>query len=1278
MPNARRKSGTSNMSEIKLHSTPLNINKNTSFSKFKIPTFETKVFDVEFFSDSSNAEIQSPVNGNEKIFTINTGLLDTEPAIVLVSEFKPLYDSEKRTGEGNALNVKENSKIINAKTSLELLTQSEDVKKSASDNKKELLDYINAESDFTLQLIKNVNKCLDLLDLSTYAIPSYKSSENIGSLYEILKKSGYQSSMITRFSQTKLWQQSLVELKKSLLSHSPEILSERNVRGESMKDWDPFLLSDIDGYPKNQKRLWVTTYFKVPELKSIIEENIIDENARIVEKFSNRQYVNLNTANKDTVEQTVLAKTIDFYAESKRDISIISNIIFKESYISRYINSADGSSLLSMTFGYNGSKDNNFKVWDHVVGRFSDNVKTPIVNPTGAGNSLTSFSQQSVGAGLDFFNVLTFEKNFLENSNSTPGTYYYVDSCLNTTNGVDFDTSRLDNLINLSRNGHSTISSIYNMIGYDLSKSQQKSGIYSEIYKKKPLDYVYTFEGLSEKLSIVSNLYAKCLDIDPKFGYLNGLKYSRMKGDNSGVINSFESVYTRLASMICKAAVYPTGGYKDISGKLKSYLFLWVMNLLDRQISDPDKVQWQGDMQVSYTSYKNENTLNLIKQKISSLLGSVKSTLSAGDVEEARSNSRSYVLSIVNTSEDPSENSYLLSNYQSNIESKIFDMSGMQGVWGLIVSVLKKVYEDDSLYAEEKTLYSGISKTAYMFCYFDLMLRIIARQTPENLLGSYSYAFSYKYDSKKITISESGLIVKNCDISTLNEIYGYNGLGILRGDSILKTNKNLESSYNFLKNEEDTVAKQLMVYRRYFFDLGSSLNSLKDFLLKNYSKQLQKMKLLYDSDTSLTEDQKSALLNLSFSEEQIRLSRYVMSEMKDRISVTNDSTAKIKSIPQLSTIPSGSLDLLPVNDSELTSFSSLSPYFNSLEFLKIKGSNKKIISVGIPPKLIRGLRTSARQSRDRSTDLKNGIIRINVFKIDRLHPAVVYLPKTYLFEMNRYPTRILSNWWNLEDFRTDGFNILKIPSKTVTIDGQVTISRDYTGSFPESDYGNYLTENQKLEIYSNHSISFLCEEYLRWFTDCRFDETRYHNFSQLTDTLKNVDEQFQKYVSLVGRRQNQGATLSDTSYSVTTTFTDPTSGTTFEIPVEKTSVSRQSALSQSETSKKFVIPMNETLKTYFNNETFLSDTNIFKRRITYPKKFDRVFSVLVDPDDFYVDESITPEQVLQDLKTAGVLTGGHSNKKNPYKNRDMGPDDVTLDEYFVTVEPFDYQQEYEA
>jgi hypothetical protein len=91
----------------------------------------------------------------------------------------------------------------------------------------------------------------------------------------------------------------------------------------------------------------------------------------------------------------------------------------------------------------------------------------------------------------------------------------------------------------------------------------------------------------------------------------------------------------------------------------------------------------------------------------------------------------------------------------------------------------------------------------------------------------------------------------------------------------------------------------------------------------------------------------------------------------------------------------------------------------------------------------------------------------------------------------------------------------------------------------------------------------------------------------------------------------------------------------------------------------------------------LSDTSIYKRRISYPKKFDRVFNIIVDPDDFIVDESMSTKATLDALVNLGVLVGGsRGDKKIPYRHRDKLPDDITLDEYFVTVEPYDYVQEY--
>jgi hypothetical protein len=316
------------------------------------------------------------------------------------------------------------------------------------------------------------------------------------------------------------------------------------------------------------------------------------------------------------------------------------------------------------------------------------------------------------------------------------------------------------------------------------------------------------------------------------------------------------------------------------------------------------------------------------------------------------------------------------------------------------------------------------------------------------------------------------------------------------------------------------------------------------------------------------------------------------------------------------------------------------------------------------------LRSTARLSRNLKEFLKNGIIRIKIFKVDRLNPHVVYVPKTYLFDTNRFPTRILNNW-NYEDLLNGDFNLLNIPHKVCYNNGLVVLDRNFNSSFPRTVYGDYLRQQDKFEIYSNHSISFLCEEYLRWFTDCRFDETRYNNYSQLKRDLENMESQFSSYVNIV---RNSAVPASSTSSTVKASYTDPTSGTTFEIPVEKTYSSQVVKPGTPASTKKFVIPMNDTVKMYFQNETFLLDPVVYKKRISYPKKFDRVFNILIDPDDFYVDQSITAEETLRSLVSIGAIRSDDLERQ--YVSRDKGPGDVTLDEYFVTIEPFDYEMEY--
>jgi len=362
----------------------------------------------------------------------------------------------------------------------------------------------------------------------------------------------------------------------------------------------------------------------------------------------------------------------------------------------------------------------------------------------------------------------------------------------------------------------------------------------------------------------------------------------------------------------------------------------------------------------------------------------------------------------------------------------------------------------------------------------------------------------------------------------------------------------------------------------------------------------------------------------------------------------------------------------------------LSPYFKSQEFQNVKGNNKLIMSVGIPHKLLSSLLSTTSSATSRSSRrTKDSVVRLKIYKIDRLHPDVVYLPKSYLFEMNRFPTRVLSNW-NYDAFSKSTDNILTVPTK-VYHDYSFSVDRDFSAAFLNKDY-DVLSADNKLEIYSNHTKSFLAEEYLKWFTDCNFDETRYSNYAQLTKTLENITSQYLTYISIIGK--TAGTVTSGSPAGVVGTFLDPTSGLLLDIPLSN-SKSSSSQNSSDITSKKPVLSLDKTLQSFFASETLLLDTDTHERRAVYPKKFDRVFNVILDPDDFVVDESTLPSAAeaetnratLVSLETLGIIRvnpdGTKNNNGTPtHTHRDTVKEDISLDEYFVTVEPYDYVQEY--
>jgi hypothetical protein len=168
---------------------------------------------------------------------------------------------------------------------------------------------------------------------------------------------------------------------------------------------------------------------------------------------------------------------------------------------------------------------------------------------------------------------LTLEDNYVENSDITPGSFYYIDSSLNTSNGVTFDLTRLDKLIDKTQTAREATHTVLDVMGYDVSRRNQTVS-YTETYNKRNTDNLLTLDGLIQKLSIVGTTYQKYLYIaDPQYPSITGFNYQVMREANSS-----ESIGIRLASLVCKAASSPKLGYTAIGSRLKTTLFLWLMN----------------------------------------------------------------------------------------------------------------------------------------------------------------------------------------------------------------------------------------------------------------------------------------------------------------------------------------------------------------------------------------------------------------------------------------------------------------------------------------------------------------------------------------------------------------------------------------------------------------------------------------------------------------------------------------------------------------------------
>jgi hypothetical protein len=1184
---------------------------------------------------SSGTATSTISNESLKKYSINSRLSQDRPSIILTSKFIPIFSFGKENFISNALNTKENSILLTAKNAISILSQNKDTKDYVAANTENLKTFLDSENNFIKNILSQLSNVLFRLNVKNW---SYRDSRSeIYSFERALLEKNYYKKDIDNFSNSKLWNQFLLEFKLDVISHTGGLIG--MLRGESAKDGDSYNLSGLDAEPKDlSKRIWLNPYKNIITKEDIKDTGKIDKNLTFLKLLQENLYVNLNSAsNKPNSFESISSLDNYHQDDAGKDITLISNSLAKEANYSKKITS--NSQVLYDNYGYLISKNGsgNTQVWDYLVGKFKNSVlevQDSSSNIIGKDRSLSSLSQYSVQApnSSDQYKVLTFESSFLPQSEITPGSFYFIDSTLDTPDGKNFDLSRINVLTDKLKKTLDTLSIISKFCDYDQGPKDVTD----------PADLI---NQILHKFDYFTDMYARCTSI-------NASLYG----------NSFEEseLYNRFSASIARHAINPptttagaTTGANDFT--LRSLLFLMVMNAIINDLKD---------MQAT----------NMLQDKIVDHLIQT-SPVGLEDSEYTSAIMQQRLL--VESSGGRSKTSI--------IGRKLLSLEG--GIWKTVLDIMKEVYNSSDLYDESSsTSYSGINKFVYLFAYFDMILRVISSMSPESLLGYYEKENSdlaggppsfeagfvlqelaegtidsfFNIESNNNTMSSSN------DSSQINRAFQ---IATRASNKTIKVKK-IESAKSCLVTEKSIIKSQIEFLKNFVSQLNASLIDFSVFLGQKFGEHIANVSPLYESDTELNLIQKNALLGMSLTEEQLVLSNYISSELSDKINTNLDSESKLSSIPFFADFPKDFSSYLPINDTEMLSYFLLSSFFKSEEFLLEKGNNKKIMSIGVPPKLLRSL-SSANSNKNTQEIIRKNIIRIKVYKIDRLHPALVFLPQTYLFEMTRFPTRVLGNW-NFNNFSNNETNILQIPTKFY-LNSQFTLHNDYSKAFDA--HGSILTNDQKVEIYSNHTKSYLAEEYLRWFTDCNLDETRYFHYSKMSNTLHSIEEQYKNYLDTISSKVQQNQAASANSSTVNVQFTDPLSGNKYTVPskMEENIVHSQNKKNQSNTTSQ-ALDLTDTMRSYFLRETLMHDTNVHKRRVSYPKKFDRCFSIIFDPDDFKVDEANSVPSTLNNMKQNGIIIGGNTAaaSKNSYRHRDTAPGDMSFDQYFTTVEPFDY------
>lgn len=1146
----------------------------------------------EVANSSDSAILHYPVSNDAEVsqtkddkYEYSVGLTNQSPAVIASFDFVPIYSGENFSEAGAVINLQDVVDRLNTRTCTSIFKDFPDLITAIDFNKKSISDIIDRHTSLSTIFLRKFGQIYPILDPIT--------NEKIIKFYNL---HGYKkSNLLEAFSNSKAWIQYVELLKREFVSHSETFFGNQPKARESQNQYE------IDEIAKPEDKRWMN--WKIlfdKQVDDFLDYNQINTNLKLINTIHGKII-------RDFYGDNVYG---DYFDATDYDTSLLfyRYVIDKEARISNYMISQEGISYLGNKFGYTISPNGNSEFWDYLFGRFSTKIYDFPLNPAGGNQSLVGFAKYQSGG----VRILTLEKNYLDISNATPGIRYFVDTTVkfDTSRGGNFETAQLSEFIKLISDCKKTVEIIANVSG--LTVSGEKSAIINS--------------GNSTGINFDT--------IDAKLNFANNVQInSNVNEDNQiEVIYNASNLYTHIIPMsFIKMIAQPSDKFKHVQKDLFSNFFMYLFANANSVVSNSAKSQASliaNDCLSNIANILINNVHNdpsaSNKKKLSEI------TISNGYYQSS-------VTQVKDNYETFGEKNK--SQLENTTIDKFIKMISDSPVIKSCISVFSDIKKIVSAWGN-KSKYTGISQTAIFIYVFQYILKVIACQTFTNFQG---------------VVAGTKIVYHPTDISENKETtttwyFKVDLPNFALTNNQFRVNANNEFESVYLENvkishfiEYNNHASNLDAGYSFLTNLYNQLVDLKSNFDKSSAIYARDVYDALSGDETIDKEDIETYANMSLTGEQLILSSWSKSELLDRMK--ESGIGNITNVSGFSNCTLNDYKFFDYKDFRHVSFSILKDYFKSAEFQIDKSNNKQIISIGIPNGLIRAINQSLHLPTGGEFPRSFSTIKIKVFKIDHLFPNLVFKPIEFLFQIDRFGTCIASNWEKQENF-----NLLFCPTKIVKPDGSIKTFASYLEAFPfGEDAQGVLTNDQTLEIYTNHVKSFILSEYVRWFTSSDLQDDKFHHFGTIS---QNSTKDAQSTLANSFSNNNEFNPTGDILIS----YKDPASGNTYTI----------SSKSKIAKSKQLTIPFNNSIETFTtSHDTFLTNYNVLARDFIFPKKFDRVFNVVVDPDDFEVDINETDKDDLSNF-----IKSGHALKVGTnYKKRDTSPDEPNYYEFFTTVEP---------